>query len=39
MIRVLMAEPYNMPREALSIVVVIHGTELVTLATHNYSKY
>ena len=31
--------PYDFPPEALSIVVVIHGTEIVTLAKKNYAKY
>lgn len=33
------AAPYNLPAEALEIKVVIHGTELVTLAKKNYNKY
>jgi len=32
-------EPYDMPPEAMNIVVVVHGTEIVTLAKHNYEKY
>jgi intracellular sulfur oxidation DsrE/DsrF family protein len=32
-------EPYNLAPEFMSIVVVIHGTEIVTLAKHNYEKY
>ncbi len=39
LINPLMAAPYDLPPEALSIVVVIHGTEIVTLATRNYQKY
>ena len=35
----LMAEPYDLPPEALSLLVVIHGTEIVTLAKRNYAKY
>lgn len=35
----LMEEPYGMAPEFMSIVVVIHGTELVTVATKNYEKY
>ena len=32
-------EPYNLAPEFMGIVVVIHGTEIVTLARHNYDKY
>lgn len=32
-------EPYNLAPEFMDIVVVIHGTEIVTLARHNYEKY
>jgi len=32
-------EPYNHAPELMSIVVVIHGTELVTVAKKNYAKY
>jgi len=32
-------EPYNMAPEFMNIVVVIHGTEIVTLAKHNYEEY
>lgn len=32
-------EPYNLAPELMDIVVVIHGTEIVTLAKHNYEKY
>lgn len=35
----LIEEPYNMAPEFMDIVVVIHGTEIVTLAKHNYEKY
>jgi hypothetical protein len=35
----LIDEPYNMAPEFMDIVVVIHGTEIVTLAKHNYEKY
>jgi intracellular sulfur oxidation DsrE/DsrF family protein len=31
--------PYDMSPEFMDIVVVIHGTELVTVATKNYQKY
>lgn len=31
--------PYNMAPEFIGVVVVIHGTEIVTLARHNYEKY
>jgi intracellular sulfur oxidation DsrE/DsrF family protein len=32
-------DPYNLAPEFMGIVVVIHGTEIVTLARHNYDKY
>ncbi len=32
-------EPYNYAPEFMDIVVIIHGTEIVTVAKHNYSKY
>ena len=32
-------EPYNHAPEFMDIVVVIHGTEIVTVAKHNYEKY
>ncbi len=32
-------EPYNLAPEFMGIVVVVHGTEIVTLARHNYEKY
>ena len=35
----LQAAPYNYAPEDLNIVVVIHGTEIVTVATHNAAKY
>ena len=35
----LMDDPYNMAPEFLDIVVVIHGTEIVTLARKNYERY
>lgn len=35
----LMAAPYNYAPEELSIKVVIHGTEIVTVAKHNEQKY
>jgi len=31
--------PYNYAPEFMNIVVVIHGTEIVTVAKHNYKKY
>ena len=35
----LMDAPYNMAPEFMDIVVVIHGTEIVTVARKNYEKY
>ena len=35
----LMDAPYNLAPEFLDIVVVIHGTEIVTVARKNYDKY
>lgn len=35
----LLDEPYNYAPEFLDIVVVIHGTEIVTTVKHNYAKY
>jgi intracellular sulfur oxidation DsrE/DsrF family protein len=35
----LMGSPYDYPPEALRVVVVIHGTEIVTLARKNYARY
>ena len=32
-------DPYNYAPEMMDIVVVIHGTEIVTVAQHNYEKY
>lgn len=32
-------EPYNQAPEFMDIVVVIHGTEIVTVAKNNYKKY
>jgi intracellular sulfur oxidation DsrE/DsrF family protein len=32
-------EPYNYAPEFLDLVVVIHGTEIVTTVQHNYAKY
>jgi len=32
-------EPYNYAPEFMDIVVIIHGTEIVTVAKHNYKKY
>ncbi|MCU7923229.1 MAG: DsrE family protein [Candidatus Thiodiazotropha sp. (ex Dulcina madagascariensis)] len=35
----LMASPYDMAPEFMDIKIVIHGTEIVTLAKKNYDKY
>lgn len=35
----LMEDPYNQAPEFMNIIVVIHGTEIVTVATKNYDKY
>jgi len=35
----LIDEPYNMAPEFMDIVVVIHGTEIVTVVEKNYAKY
>jgi len=35
----LMEEPYNIQPDDMKIVVVIHGTEIATVATKNYQKY
>ena len=35
----LMEEPYDLAPEFMEIVVVIHGTEIVTVAKANYDKY
>ena len=39
LINPLMDEPYGMAPEFLDIKVVIHGTEIVTVARKNYDKY
>lgn len=35
----LMAEPYNVSPDDMNIKVIIHGTEIVALAKHNYEQY
>jgi uncharacterized protein len=35
----LMDAPYNYAPEFLDVVVVMHGTEIVTVVKHNYAKY
>ena len=35
----LMESPYDMAPEFMDIKVIIHGTEIVTVARHNYEKY
>ena len=35
----LMEAPYEMSPDFMDIKVIIHGTEIVTVAKHNYSKY
>ena len=35
----LMDEPYNQSPDFMKTVVIIHGTEIVTVATKNYDKY
>jgi intracellular sulfur oxidation DsrE/DsrF family protein len=35
----LMAEPYGLAPEFMNVIVLIHGTEIVTLAKKNYPKY
>ncbi len=35
----LMDDPYSYPPELMDIKVIIHGTEIVTLAKKNYQKY
>ena len=35
----LMAEPYNLSPDDMHIKVVLHGTEVVALAKHNYPQY
>lgn len=39
LINPLMEEPYGLAPELLDIKVVVHGTEIVTLAWKNYAKY
>ena len=39
LIQPLMDAPYDMAPEMMNIVVVTHGTEIVTLAKKNYTKY
>jgi len=39
MVDPLMADPYNLAPEDMDIKVVMHGTEIVTLAKHNYPQY
>jgi intracellular sulfur oxidation DsrE/DsrF family protein len=39
LINPLMEDPYNQAPEFMDIIVVIHGTEIVTLAKKNYDKY
>lgn len=35
----LMSDPYNQAPEFIDVIVLIHGTEIVTLAKKNYAKY
>ena len=35
----LMAEPYNLSPDDINIKVILHGTEVVALAKHNYEQY
>lgn len=35
----LLAEPYNLSPDDIDIKVILHGTEVVALAKHNYPKY
>lgn len=35
----LMAEPYNLSPDDINIKVIMHGTEVVALAKHNYPQY
>lgn len=35
----LMEEPYNMQPEDMKIIVLLHGTEIATVASKNYEKY
>ena len=39
LINPLLDEPYNQAPEFMELVVVIHGTEIVTTVKHNYEKY
>jgi len=39
LINPLIDAPYDMAPEMMDIKVIIHGTEIVTLARHNYEKY
>ncbi len=39
LINPLMEEPYGFAPEMMDLVVIIHGTEIVTVAKHNYEKY
>ncbi len=39
LIEPLLDEPYNLAPDDIDIKVVIHGTEIVTLAKHNYTQY
>jgi len=39
LINPLMEEPYDMAPESLDIKIVVHGTEIVTLARKNYARY
>ncbi len=39
LIKPLLEEPYGYAPEFLDLKVVVHGTEIVTLAKHNYPKY
>lgn len=39
LINPLIDEPYNQAPEFMELVVVIHGTEIVTTVKHNYEKY
>ncbi len=39
LINPLMDSPYDMAPEFLDLKVIIHGTEIVTVARHNYEKY
>ena len=39
LINPLMEEPYGFAPEFMDIIVIIHGTEIVTVATKNYAKY